>query len=942
MAVMGIVVGAGTYAQTVDFEPFWIRNTGSVQENVHQDGANFVTPAGGDKAGYGTHVLDGQPLSSLQSIDWVKDHGSDTSIPYLNIWFTDGTNYAIAAPQHVGAPDYEYRASQLPAGEDIGDLYVKVYEYENLDWMTPGVTTRDNAQFLCNDGVRVTFDQLASYSHTIQDPGTYGPWVGTGAPKNGTGLNIIYGDTKSNYVGGYKIRYLTVNGIPTAVPVTFTVNPDGSGDFTTIRDAIAAAYNGDTINVVAGTYAEFLQVTKGVALLGANAGIHPAVGTSTTEVVGARAPETILSHNYYAIHPAADNITVDGYKFTGAGGRIIDTYANANNFHLTNCIFDDPARAVTQGVIQFGGGSHTDMLIDYNLFQDQGDHTLYFGGGPYDRLRIAYNKFNGFGDGIFWAATPLVDGIVEGNEFDGTINGIPGQGGTGMNIGQGGNITIRNNWFHDMYYTGFQVGIVGGSVTGNTFENAYPILWSGTWYPSHAFELWGGEWGTAHSSNVTILENIVRFNNQSKPGADENGIRLRSGCDAPNIHIHFNSFIDGGVTTTALAIRNQGTGNVDATLNWWGDANGPTHSTNTNATTGSRVDDHVIFSPWLGIDPDGDPTTPGVQITGPMTIIVAPVGPKPTTKNGNTGYLDEGIEGSNELPYNDTIYVKHGTYDATEPITDPVNIISEPGSAAHTTLNGNMSINSNGVLIGLPLQGFRMNGNVTVGAGADAGTSSINWCDLYGNVTNNGTGTFDAQYNYWGTLLESVVDARTTGLIDYEPFLPENADDSYVDATAIMAAGLASGIDPAIDQLWLMVQLGQDVNTFIQYQGVAGAGAFAGAPAGAAINLAGAAGGGGAVEGAISGTYTPGEPIEGRFTLTDPVTGEPITDAAVTTSLLGPDGALVFWGCATYDETTGEYVFTIDTSGLVPGTYELIIQTDDGQSKTVSIEVQAA
>jgi len=386
---------------------------------------------------------------------------------------------------------------------------------------------------------------------------------------------------------------------------------------------------------------------------------------------------------------------------------------------------------------------------------------------------------------------------------------------------------------------------------------------------------------------------------------------------------------------------------IDAALNWWGDVNGPAHATNTNPTTGDAVSDNVIYSPWLGIGTDAEPGTVGWQPVSPMLIIVDDVGPLPPAEtvlgqviNTVAGYLNRAIGGSNVYPGIDTIEVRHGTYDASEPITQAVNIVSQPGSALHTTLNGDMSINGNGVLIGrLPLQGFRVNGNLTVEAGKNAATSKINWCDVYGSMTNNGTGTFDAQYNYWGTLLASVVDARTTGAIDYEPFLPKNADDSYVDATAIIAAGLANGIDPAIDQLWLMVQLGQDVNTFIGYAGVAGAGAFGGAPAGAEIILGGAAGGGGAVEGAISGTYTPGEPIDGRFTLTDPVTGEPVTDAAVTTSLLGPDGALVSWGCATYDETTGEYVFSIDTSGLSPGTYELIIQTDDGQSKTVSIEV---
>ena len=213
------------------------------------------------------------------------------------------------------------------------------------------------------------------------------------------------------------------------------------GDYTTIQEAVTAAVSGDTIVVGAGTYTGAVTVDKPLTLLGANAGVHPVVGTHSTETVGVRSPESILSNNYPAISPQAAGITVDGFKFTGAGGRIIDTYADADNFHLTNCIFENPTAGTTQGVIQFGGGSHLNMQIDFNLFQDQGDHTIYTGGGPFDGLTIAYNKFNGAGDSVFWAATPLVDGVIQGNEFDGTIGGTPGVGGT-MNIGQAGNLVI--------------------------------------------------------------------------------------------------------------------------------------------------------------------------------------------------------------------------------------------------------------------------------------------------------------------------------------------------------------------------------------------------------------------------------------------------------------------------------------------------------------------
>ncbi|MCL4201914.1 MAG: right-handed parallel beta-helix repeat-containing protein, partial [Pirellulaceae bacterium] len=342
--------------------------------------------------------------------------------------------------------------------------------------------------------------------------------------------------------------------------------------FTTIGAAVTAAPPGTTIQVADGTYNEMVNLGKALTLLGANAGIHPAVGMHPTETVGTRGAETILSGSGHVFIPAADDITIDGFKFTGDGGRIIDTYANANNFHLTNSIFENDARATSQGVIQFGGGSHTGMKIDFNLFQDKGDHTFYMGGGPYDGLTIEYNKFNVYGDGVFWTATPLVNGVVRGNEFDGTIDGVPGDGGVGLNIGQGGNIQIVDNWFHDMFYTAFQVGIDDGTVSGNTFQRTH--AWSGYW--GSAFELWGGQWGTLESTNVSIEDNIIHFNDVPGAANPSHGIRLRapeggSGIDASTIDVNNNQFVNGNVRSDAKAVWHQGNQSttLDAEYNWW-------------------------------------------------------------------------------------------------------------------------------------------------------------------------------------------------------------------------------------------------------------------------------------------------------------------------------------------------------------------------------------
>ncbi len=363
--------------------------------------------------------------------------------------------------------------------------------------------------------------------------------------------------------------------------------------FATIGKAITESVSSGTINVASGTYAEYITVNKSVTLNGANVGIHPAVGTHPTETVGSRGAESILS----SLSPAADNITIDGFKFSKAGTRIIDTYADADNFTLKNCIVESTSNGPSTGIIQFGGGSHTGCIFEYNLFQDKGDHTFYAGGGPYDGLQFNYNKFNAEVDAIFWAATPLVNGVFRGNEMDGTVGGVPGVGYGTINIGQAGNMQIYDNWFHDMLYTPFQVGIFGGAIYGNKIEHIYPMPGSF----ADAMQLWGGQWGTAVSTNVNIYDNIINYNDI--PGAlyPSHGLRLRapetgSGIDGSTIHVYHNKFLSGGARLDAYAVRHQGNQStyVDAEDNYWGTTNASQIAVMFNTP--------VDYDPWCNAD----------------------------------------------------------------------------------------------------------------------------------------------------------------------------------------------------------------------------------------------------------------------------------------------------------------------------------------------------
>ncbi len=292
----------------------------------------------------------------------------------------------------------------------------------------------------------------------------------------------------------------------------------GYNAFDSMVTATAAVSPNGTVHVAAGTYVGYLVVDKPVTYLGANAGVHPAVGKHPSATVGTRGPESILTNSYYALKPQADDITVDGFLFTGTAGRIVDTYADADNFHLTNCIFDNSSTATTQGIVQFGGGSHVNMLLDFNLFQDQGQHTIYLGGGPYTGLTVRHNNFTGTGNGIFQASQPISGFSLTENTFTG--------GETGINMGKLDNPTITGNEFEAMSFCGVQVGTQGGTISGNDFHDFTGYVSGPTTY-GFGVDLFGGQWGTWTCDGLQVTGNT--FTNSPQ------GISIRGGVDGANV-----------------------------------------------------------------------------------------------------------------------------------------------------------------------------------------------------------------------------------------------------------------------------------------------------------------------------------------------------------------------------------------------------------------------
>lgn len=220
-------------APAVDFDTFYIRNNGGgtsapwdsdmmVQENAAQDGFSAATPRGGQKVGYGSAFLDGLAVNQLESVSFTNTsprrldrNGQPTGSqlqPYLNLWVTDGSNFAVIASEN----DYN--------GTDFANRQEwKVFEYDNsvaLDWLfDAGTGGRDGSQYLTLNGTRITLDQLGDDIEFVT-PITTPVGAGSGAPIRGNGFNLIFGDTQTNFIGNMQISDLTVtyDGVTTVVP----------------------------------------------------------------------------------------------------------------------------------------------------------------------------------------------------------------------------------------------------------------------------------------------------------------------------------------------------------------------------------------------------------------------------------------------------------------------------------------------------------------------------------------------------------------------------------------------------------------------------------------------------------------------------------------------------------------------------------------------------
>jgi RTX calcium-binding nonapeptide repeat (4 copies) len=299
---------------------------------------------------------------------------------------------------------------------------------------------------------------------------------------------------------------------------TFIVNPDGTGDFTTIQAAIddGEVLAGDTIQVVAGTYDEDLVIHKAVAILGAQAGVD---GTDAgRDAAGGAGETTIVGRSNIT---AIGAVTIDGVRFL-------------NDASTTGGGLADP-------ILQVSGSAH---LITNSIF---------------------YSAVNGGADGVLDAAIalpPIATGAltISDNYFTGAFEGAFSTASWGRGVwsdGGGINVSIAGNTF-EFSRTGINLDMTGDSaaaVVGNTFitngtGTSVNIGFDSVSFADNNYE------DTSDDGNDTLRgtagSDFLDGNASGTPATDNNTLEGRGGNDLLS-GSGGNDVLDGGADSDTVS-----------------------------------------------------------------------------------------------------------------------------------------------------------------------------------------------------------------------------------------------------------------------------------------------------------------------------------------------------------------------------------------------------
>ncbi len=328
--------------------------------------------------------------------------------------------------------------------------------------------------------------------------------------------------------------------------------------YSTIQSAIDAAAAGAVINVDPGTYSEWISISKSLTLRGAQAGVdarsNARAGAAETIMNGISLGGTTRSAS---VSVNADNVTVDGFTFTGTNSQDLAQGAGLviSPNHSGTHIFDNIFQNNTSGMFLANNSSTNAAIIYHNVFKNNNNAGEEGGRGIYTNGDLSGGN--------------LTNVQIDSNYF---YNNRGSSGTTGLEAamafealtaGKQSNISITNNAMDNNGKAVLFFNTVGITLTGNVVTQTLD-QYSGTF----RFE--------GNNQNVTITGNTLYNNTGPAVAVDAKGVPGdSSGFVINNNNIYGNSTGWSGSHLGVITDSTTYDGAPDDRNNYWGSATGP-------------------------------------------------------------------------------------------------------------------------------------------------------------------------------------------------------------------------------------------------------------------------------------------------------------------------------------------------------------------------------
>jgi len=427
--------------------------------------------------------------------------------------------------------------------------------YSNtIDQITTALVAAQQTDGCWNDGYAGTFQDTA---YAVRALAVYGGTDGQNAARKGAAWlianQLVNGGWLDNS-GGSPEEYSEQDAeglralVATEAPVTI-----GEKGYYSIQQAIDSASAGETIEVAAGTYNEFIVIDKQLTLLGANHGVNAAEERGPESIINAQEVPIAVLINGADTVATFDGFTVDNYDTVGIlAGAFRDTLQEVPlgddplEVHILNNIVKPPTIAPPHNNnIQVGAGT---------------------------------------------------TGTIIGNEVSGALLESPDWSGSGILVASSSNVEVSNNYVHNseggIQILGYAEYQGRPAAENNLIENNL---------------VEGNETGISVQGNS--IGTIIRYNDvlNNDNGIDSMAYDLSwpEHSTPSGTEVHYNNIVGNEDYGVRSVIAGSHTGNVlaeqvDATLNWWGTVD--------PSEVGAVVSENVEFAPWLDAPyPEGKP-----------------------------------------------------------------------------------------------------------------------------------------------------------------------------------------------------------------------------------------------------------------------------------------------------------------------------------------------